>query len=106
MVTLWTAFLKDVANCDPFYEGEVNVHSQSLKSYRTKFNPIRSFRVSMKNYYEQDWLGWIANLPLAGVQEAEQRAFLAMGVGRSDAAWPESAPYHRGGRFGSLGCGE
>ena len=52
MVTLWTAFLKDVANCDPFYEGEVNVHSQSLKSYRTKFNPIRSFRVSMKDFKE------------------------------------------------------
>ena len=48
-----------------FMKAEENVHSQSLKSYRAKFNPIRSFRVSMKNYDEQDWL---ANIPLAGVQ--------------------------------------
>ena len=51
--------------CPIEVKAEENVHSQSLKSYRAKFNPIRSFRVSMKNYDEQDRL---ANIPLAGVQ--------------------------------------
>ena len=51
--------------CPIEVKAEENVHSQSLKSYRAKFNPSRSFRVSMKNYDEQDRL---ANIPLAGVQ--------------------------------------
>ena len=51
--------------CPIEVKAEENVHSQSLKSYRAKFNPRRSFRVSMKNYDEQDWL---VNIPLAGVQ--------------------------------------
>ena len=44
---------------------EENVRSQSLKSYRAKFNPTKAFRVSMKDYKVQDQL---VNLPLVGVQ--------------------------------------
>lgn len=51
--------------CPIEVKAEENVRSQSLKSYRVKFNPIRAFRVSMKNYDEQ---GQLVNIPLAGVQ--------------------------------------
>ena len=51
--------------CPIEVKAEENVRSQSLKSYRAKFKPIRAFRASMKDYKEQDQL---VNLPLAGVQ--------------------------------------
>lgn len=60
--------------CPLEVKAEENVRSQSLKSYRTKFAPNEVFRVSMKNYEEQDQLlenGKVcrfANLPLFGVQ--------------------------------------
>ena len=51
--------------CPLEVKAEENVRSQSLKSYRTKFTPVRAFRASMKDYKEQDQL---VNLPLVGVQ--------------------------------------
>ena len=51
--------------CPIEVKAEENVRSQSLKSYRAKFNPVRAFRASMKDYKEQDQL---VNLPLVGVQ--------------------------------------
>lgn len=51
--------------CPIEVKAEENVRSQSLKSYRAKFNPTKAFRVSMKDYKVQDQL---VNLPLVGVQ--------------------------------------
>lgn len=51
--------------CPIEVKAEENVRSQSLKSYRAKFNPTKAFRVSMKDYKVQDRL---VNLPLVGVQ--------------------------------------
>ena len=51
--------------CPLEVKAEENVRSQSLKSYRTKFKPVKAFRASMKDYKEQDQL---VNLPLVGVQ--------------------------------------
>ena len=52
--------------CPIEVKAEENVRSQSLKSYRDRFNPNRAFRVSMKDYKECDGL---VNIPLAGIQE-------------------------------------
>ena len=60
--------------CPLEVKAEENVHSQSLKSYRTKFAPAKAFRASMKDYEEQNQLlangrmCRFVNLPLAGIQ--------------------------------------
>lgn len=60
--------------CPIEVKAEENVRSQSLKSYRTKFEPVRAFRASMKDYKVQDQplvsgrICRFANLPLVGIQ--------------------------------------
>ena len=60
--------------CPLEVKAEENVHSQSLKSYRTRFAPRKAFRTSMKDFEQQEQrlaTGGIcrfANLPLVGVQ--------------------------------------
>ena len=60
--------------CPVEVKAEENVHSQSLKSYRMKFEPGRAFRASMKDYKVQDQplasgkTCRFVNLPLAGIQ--------------------------------------
>lgn len=60
-------FQRGMEVCPLEVKAEENVRSKSLKSYRTKFSPKMSYRVSMKNYEEQDGL---VNLPLCGFVEA------------------------------------
>jgi uncharacterized protein len=43
-----------------------NLQAKSLKVYRDKFNPTHSFRTSMTDYYQQDWL---INIPLYAISE-------------------------------------
>lgn len=63
--------------CPLEVKAEENVHSQSLKSYRTRFAPRKAFRTSMKDFEQQEQrlaTGGIcrfANLPLVGVQGIE-----------------------------------
>ncbi|MEA3495049.1 MAG: ATP-binding protein [Bacteroidota bacterium] len=45
-------------------KSEENLQSKSLKVYYQKFNPTTSFRLSMSDYREQDWL---INIPLYAV---------------------------------------
>lgn len=45
-------------------KAEVNLKAKSLKTYREKFNPENSVRVSMADYKKEDWL---VNLPLYAV---------------------------------------
>ena len=60
--------------CPLEVKAEENVRSQSLKSYRTKFEPVRAFRASMKDYavYDQPLASGktcrFVNFPLAGIQ--------------------------------------
>ena len=46
-------------------KAEVNLQAKSLKSYKEKFEPKRSIRVSMSDYRDE---GWILNLPLWAVE--------------------------------------
>lgn len=45
-------------------KAEENLQAKSLKVYREKFNPIKSIRTSMTDYYAQDWL---INIPLYAI---------------------------------------
>ena len=45
-------------------KAEENLQSKSLKVYREKYTPSVSFRTSMKDYREQDWL---INIPLYAI---------------------------------------
>lgn len=45
-------------------KAEVNLKAKSLKTYREKFNPEISVRISMADYKKEDWL---VNLPLYAV---------------------------------------
>lgn len=47
-------------------KAEVNLKAKSLKSYREKFNPYFSLRISMADYKKEDWL---VNLPLYAIEE-------------------------------------
>ena len=64
--------------CPIEVKAEENVRSQSLKSYRAKFEPARAFRASMKDYkvQEQPLAGGktcrFVNLPLSGIQGVEK----------------------------------
>ena len=64
--------------CPIEVKAEENVRSQSMKSYRTKFEPVRAFRASMKDYELQDQslasgkTCRFVNLPLAGIQGVER----------------------------------
>lgn len=49
-------------------KAEVNLRAKSLKTYRGKFKPEISLRVSMADYKEEDWL---INLPLYAVGETK-----------------------------------
>lgn len=60
--------------CPVEVKAEENVHSQSLKSYRTKFSPSKVFRASMKDYKVQTYplanggTCRFVNVPLAGIR--------------------------------------
>ena len=45
---------------------EVNLKAKSLKTFREKFHPELSLRLSMADYSKEDWL---INLPLYAVGE-------------------------------------
>lgn len=47
-------------------KAEINLKAKSLKTYREKFNPEISLRVSMADYKKEDWL---INLPLYAIEE-------------------------------------
>ena len=55
-------------------KAEVNLKAKSLKTYREKFDPAISVRISMADYKREDWL---VNLPLyalgAGVMPGKER---------------------------------
>ena len=51
-------------------KAEVNLQAKSLKTYRDKFGPEISFRTSMADYKEEDWL---INLPLYAIEFIENR---------------------------------
>ena len=57
-----------IQQADSIYPIEVkaseNLQSKSLKAYRDKFSPPRSYRVSLSPYREESWL---TNLPLYGL---------------------------------------
>jgi predicted AAA+ superfamily ATPase len=42
-------------------KAEENLKAKSLKSYHSKYNPKKSFRISMSSFKDE---GWLANLPL------------------------------------------
>ena len=42
-------------------KAEENIKSKSLRAYYDKFQPERVYRLSMKEYQEQDWM---TNIPL------------------------------------------
>jgi predicted AAA+ superfamily ATPase len=46
-------------------KAEVNLQAKSLKSYRDRFKPEKSIRISMSDYKEEDWL---LNLPLYAIE--------------------------------------
>ncbi len=50
-------------------KAKVNLRAKSLKTYREKFKPELSLRVSMADYKKEDWL---INLPLYAVGEIGQ----------------------------------
>ncbi|MCM1564707.1 MAG: hypothetical protein NC238_01885 [Dehalobacter sp.] len=45
-------------------KAEVNLQAKSLKTFREKFNPKISLRISMADYKKEDWL---INLPLYAI---------------------------------------
>jgi predicted AAA+ superfamily ATPase len=47
-------------------KAEENLQAKSLKVYLEKFSPKRSFRLSMSDYREQEWM---TNIPLYAVSE-------------------------------------
>ena len=47
-------------------KAKVNLQAKSLKTYRDKFSPETSVRVSMANFKEE---GWLVNLPLYAIEE-------------------------------------
>ncbi len=55
-------------------KAEINLKAKSLKTYREKFNPEISVRISMADYKKE---GWLLNLPLYMVEEmiAELKKF-------------------------------
>jgi len=46
-------------------KAEINLQAKSLKTYREKYNPPLSIRMSMADYKREDWL---LNLPLYAVE--------------------------------------
>lgn len=50
-------------------KAEVNLKAKSLKTYREKFAPAISVRISMADYRKEDWL---VNLPLYAVEEIDK----------------------------------
>ncbi len=61
-------FIVDTGECIVPVEvkAEVNLKAKSLKTYREKFNPEISIRISMADYKAEEWL---VNLPLYAVEE-------------------------------------
>lgn len=47
-------------------KAEVNLKAKSLRTYRDKYSPEISLRISMADYKREDWL---VNLPLYAVEE-------------------------------------
>lgn len=50
-------------------KAEENLQAKSLKVYHDKFNPSHSFRTSMTDFYQQDWL---INIPLYAISEFDK----------------------------------
>ncbi|MEA4889978.1 MAG: ATP-binding protein [Clostridiaceae bacterium] len=50
-------------------KAEINLQAKSLKTYREKFNPALSIRLSMADYKKE---GWLLNMPLWAIEELEK----------------------------------
>lgn len=45
-------------------KAETNVHAKSLRAYYDKYHPVITWRLSMNDYEEQEW---VTNIPLYAV---------------------------------------